>query len=146
MIWQNKKFSQKGLGGITLIELIVVLGIIGVLSVFAIPSYRQYLNSQKIIGEATDFASLLRRAQQLTVTEQKITKVEILNSQQYRILKEDLVLEEKILANDVYLQAPCSQISFNFAGAPSCWGEFLFQNNNQTRKVIMNAAGFIYIQ
>lgn len=152
---QGKNLKKNAVKGISLIEMLVVISVISILSVVGIPAYQRYLSSRILIGQATDFASFLRKAQQMTVTEQQVIKVEIPNNQQYRLVKilrknenetEYELLEEKSLEGGVFLTSPCQEILFNFAGAPSCWGEFLFENPNQSQKVIMNAAGFIYIQ
>lgn len=141
-------FSFLKKSAFTLLEALVVISIISVMAVFGLPAFWRYSASQSLAGQANKFANDLRKAQQITVTEQKISKIKIANNlRSYQILKEDQVVEEVSLPSNIFLSTAVLEISFNFAGAPSQPADFIFQNNfGEQRKVSINAAGFVKVE
>lgn len=134
--------------GFTLLEAIVIISIISLLAVFGLPAFWRYLSFHYLAGEANQFAGNLRKAQQLTVTEQKIYKVKIAGDfNSYQLIKEEEVISTTQINPRISLSTSLLEISFNFAGAPSQSGEFIFTNElNQQRIVFLNPAGFIKVE
>ncbi len=141
--------------GSMLIDIIVSFGIIALMASISIPYIRKYQPNLKLNAAARTLTTDLRYAQQLTVTEQIVHKVNfdtVLD--QYQILKIDAAtttIKTVALDPDISFQQivdlPDNKVTFNYYGGVSQAGQIILTNiNNVTATVNVKPSGYIQLE
>lgn len=139
--------------GYTLIELSIVISIIALLALITIPILANYQKTAKLRNEARLFATNIRYAQQLAITEQNIYSVKIFTiSNSYQIVNEgtssiikDVTFDTAVTIGEIN-SLTNDTIQFNPTGAAVETGNIALINaKNQTSTVEIKPSGYVEI-
>lgn len=139
--------------GYTLIELSIVISIIALLALITIPILANYQKTAKLRNEARLFATNIRYAQQLAITEQNIYSVKIFTiSNSYQIVNEgtssiikDVTLDTAVTIGEIN-SLTNDTIQFNPTGAAVETGNIALINaKNQTSTIEIKPSGYVEI-
>lgn len=139
--------------GFTIIELSVVIAVITLLAMITIPVLANYQRTAKLRNEARLFATNLRYAQQLAITEQDIYSVKLfISTNSYQIVNESTnnIIKDVTLSSAVTIGEINSftndTIQFNPTGAAIETGNVALINaKNQTSTVEIKPSGYVEI-
>lgn len=139
--------------GYTLIELSIVISIIALLALITIPILANYQKTAKLRNEARLFATNIRYAQQLAITEQNIYSVKIFTiSNSYQIVNEgtssiikDVTFDTAVTIGEIN-SLTNDTIQFNPTGAAVETGNIALINaKNQTSTIEIKPSGYVEI-
>lgn len=139
--------------GYTLIELSIVISIIALLALITIPILANYQKTAKLRNEARLFATNIKYAQQLAITEQNIYSVKIFTiSNSYQIVNEgtssiikDVTFDTAVTIGEIN-SLTNDTIQFNPTGAAVETGNIALINaKNQTSTVEIKPSGYVEI-
>lgn len=139
--------------GYTLTEISIVIAITALLALITIPALADYQRTTKLRNEARLFATNLRYAQQLAITEQNIYSVKLFTvTNRYQIVNEttsavikDVTLDAAVTIAEIN-SLTNDTVQFNPTGAAIETGDIAFINTkNQTSTVEIKPSGYVEI-
>lgn len=139
--------------GYTIAELTIVIGIIALLALITIPVLARYQRTTKLRNEARLFATNIRYAQQLAITEQNIYSVKLFTSTgSYQIVNEsnndvikDVTFDSAVSIGEI-VTFTNDTIQFNPTGAAIETGSVALINfKNQTSTIEIKPSGYVEI-
>ena len=148
-----KPNKHKNGAGFTLIELSIVISIIALIALITIPMLANYQRTAKLRNEARLFATNLRYAQQLAITEQNIYSVKLFTTtNSYQIINEgtnsvikDVTLDSAVTIGEIN-SLTNDTIQFNPTGAAVETGDVVLINTkNQTSTIEIKPSGYVQI-
>ncbi len=154
-LFLDLKVSQKSQKGMLLLNLMVALGILALLITIALPNIRAYQPNLKLNATARNIATDLRYAQQLTVTEQEVHRVNFdLGSDSYEIEKigaATTTVKTVELDSEVNFQQITGltdyRVVFNYYGGVSESGQIILINiNAKTATINVKPSGYIQLE
>lgn len=72
-------FSEK-VNGFTLLELLTVVALVAIVATLAVPSYKHFINKNKVEAAANEFSSLVRKARKLAIVNAKTVNISIVDN------------------------------------------------------------------
>lgn len=140
--------------GSLLMSTIVSISIIALLSMLSIPYLRQYQDNLKLNGVSRNFTADIRYAQQLTITEQLVYKIELDTTlHKYEIIKTGAAtstIKSVSFPSEVRFHqvdaALNDEIIFNsFGGASESGQVILINNEEKTATINIKPSGYVQL-
>lgn len=139
--------------GITMMEMITVISIMGIIAAILTPTFSNYLSYHKLSTASKEISITLKKAQQLSVTEQikhSVTFYPIPKAYTTKRITESgsETIETKTLPGGIDIHTidglTDNEVQFNSAGAPSSPGTIILINDKgKESKIEIKASGHI---